>query len=234
MPRCIMASPGHLTVVSLSLSLPLFCSALLCRPGTCELGRPIPLEVVAVCLKARLGARIFPALVSRCRETGTAISVFSTGKVVIVGCKSEDAGLLSAHLLVHVLWEECGLNTSVINFHVRNMVYRIHLPYALNLDLVYADAKDPVCPNIPNIIRDNGKGEGGASYEPETFPGIALPVDCGGPVTLALFPSGAGVATGAKVAGQRHLINAMLYDFLRYEYGNEYRELAPHELQARG
>lgn len=190
---------------------------------TMELGRSnLDLPRVAMIVCGRYGAA-FPAVVCRCFECDTVISIFSTGRVVIVGCRSQNHGLLSAHMLANTLSSRGGLQCTPYNFNVPNLVYRFELPWKLNLDLIYADANDG---HISGVIDDDGSGEGGTSYEPDTFPGIAMPVRLrGDPVMFALFTSGRGIATGLRTQEQEHEANRFLGDFDKYELGNEYRAL---------
>ena len=51
-------------------------------------------------LHGRYDRVVFPAVVSKCKETRTTNSCFASGKVVVSGAKSESHALLSAHLLI--------------------------------------------------------------------------------------------------------------------------------------
>lgn len=184
---------------------------------TFDLGKPMALIPLTMCMGGRLNSDVFPALVTRCRNTATSVSIFSTGKVVLVGCKTEEIGLLTAHLLVHTLWRKMSLDTSVLNFHVRNIVGKVKLPWALDLDKLYAEAN-----SMPITVKCDAKGQGGISYEPEAFPGIAWPVEHQGvKITFALFHSGGGVATGLKSREHLHIANQILHETQRFEASNE-------------
>jgi hypothetical protein len=48
---------------------------------TFDLGRALSCPLTATCLSARFDSKVFPALVSYCRETKTSAQIFGTGKV---------------------------------------------------------------------------------------------------------------------------------------------------------
>lgn len=196
-----------------------------------ELGRAIACMPVAQALGARWDPRVFPALVLLCANTGCVVSIFPTGSVVIVGCSSPDLGITTAQLTVALLWRKCRLSARVFNFDVCNIVCAVRLPWRLNLDLLYAEAQR-------SELTDQRKG--GASYEPEVFPGMAWPVrvaqsDGAQAITaaFALFPSGNGVVTGLRSLAYIPALNEVLAELDRYELGHEFRGLQPHEVQNR-
>ena len=187
--------------------------------GGFHLGRSVDLPVLATCLHGRFDKAVFPAMLTTMTQTGATLSVFESGKVVIVGCENESDALYSAHLLVSALWKEAGVNAHVERFEIDNLVCKVELPYRLNLDMLFEDAKTMDC------TVQQEKGKGGPSYEPETFPGMSWPVRLNNQtMTFALFPSGKGVVTGLKSSGQIHDANHFLYDLSKYEAGNEYRQ----------
>lgn len=208
----------------------------MCTVVTYNLGRCLPITIICVALGGRQGAIIFPATVLRSSDTATANSVFSTGNVVIVGCANENDGLMAAHMLVDLIYQRTGIDCSVLNFNVCNMVYRVELPFAmqagadasdpntpggLNLDLLYSDAKVMAVTDW-----DRTKKKQGVSYNPAKFPGLAWRIHYKTlRATLTMFTTGKGVGTGVRMAHQRHLLNEFLGTLGKFERGNEYRPI---------
>jgi transcription initiation factor TFIID TATA-box-binding protein len=197
---------------------------------TFDFGRPLNLTTIAAALGARYDPGVFPAAVSRCRQTHTTSIIFGTGNVVVVGCCSQDNGLEAAYRLLDALLRFCHINLNVYSFRVSNMVCSIELDWALSLDLLYAD-----CKVDPRTEPPNNRGEGGLSYEPEAFPGMSWPIRLrdGLVVTVVLFKSGNGVATQIGSQAQMHELNSLLFDLQKYEPGSEYRELEEYEQHTR-
>lgn len=76
---------------------------------------------IAESLHGRLAIRLFPACVSRCKETGTVNIIFSTGQIVIAGAKSIDAALVSAHVFMDRIYRDLKIDVGVHNFNIVNM-----------------------------------------------------------------------------------------------------------------
>ncbi len=186
---------------------------------TFQLGRPLNLPAIAQALLARLDPRHFPALVTRCKQTGSVISAFTTGSVVTVGCQTEQHGKYSAWLFVETLQRVLGLDCSVYNFHVRNLVCRVKLPFFVNIELFFRD-------HGPEI----------AKYKPDMFPGMGWKTKVEGEnVTFTLFFEGGGVATGLKTKEQIPGVRDMLLNvFTRYRLGHEYRQFTKEEIEVIG
>lgn len=199
--------------------------------ATFSLGRCVPVTPLCVALGGRQSVQVFPAAVMRMLETDSAASVFATGSVVIVGCKNEDHALYTAHHVASAMQEMTGISAGVYNFHLRNVVFRVELPFAqakdsteggLNVDLLAHDAVAMACTDYKSKGK---KKKHGVSYKPELFPGVAWRVSYEElRFTLTLFQSGRGVATGLRSIKDRHVINRFCAEFLGgYERGNEYR-----------
>jgi TATA-box binding protein (TBP) (component of TFIID and TFIIIB) len=195
---------------------------------TFDAGAELNLKLIAHCLSGRFDQGVFPALVSYCKESSASIQIFATGKVVIVGCRTENAGLGAAHLLIHTLSRVCGIHDiDVYSFHVRNIVCSVRLQFELNLSLLYEDLTTGKLPHI--VLVDNKTSKSPVVYKPDRFPGIAFPVEtseAGLPrrITFALFDSGNGVATGLKALDQVRVADEYMKEHMwMYERGREYR-----------
>lgn len=95
--------------------------------ATFSLGRALDQVPLAIALGGRAATSNFPAVVSRSTDTATANSIFSTGRTVMVGCKSEMHALLGAQMIAHEIYTELGILTTVTNFKVRNVVCRVEV-----------------------------------------------------------------------------------------------------------
>jgi len=183
---------------------------------TFDLGRTINCAVVASCFGARYDNKVFPALVSNCMETNTSAQFFATGRVVIVGCRTEETGLEAAHRLVLALWKRCGIDGSMLNFSVRNIVVALSLGFEVDLDKMREESGD-----WPGMVLENARGEGGSAYDPARFSGMSFamtdPMCSQHTITFAIFETGNGIATGLKHKGQLESVLEILSRFDRYE-----------------
>lgn len=97
----------------------------------------LPMKLIAELLHGRLAEKLFPACVSKCRETNTVNICFSTGQILITGAKTVELAILSAHLFTDRIQSGLKLNVGVYNFNVVNVVGSFSLGYKLGLDLFY-------------------------------------------------------------------------------------------------
>jgi len=120
----------------------------------------------------------FPSCVSRCRETKTTNSLFSSGAVVMAGAREKEVALESAHLLAWRLKKDLRLHyLGVFDFDVCNVVTSFGLGYLLH---------------IPRILKDFPLD---AIWTPEKFRGLAWKFQG---VSFVLFRTGMAVITGAR------------------------------------
>lgn len=205
--------------------------------AVCDLGRLISGVEVSVSLSGRYDSAVFPAVVSSCMETGTSSQIFATGRTVHVGCPSEEHALHAALLIQRAAWDVLRLKVEVLNFDVVNIVARVECGFALNLDLLYQDVAE-----MPDTVLQNARGEGGPAYDPDRFTGISWGVrtpftDARGRrvvITLALFDTGNGVATGQKQRVHLEWVRGYLQAHMpRYRRGQEYRACEAHRSRKR-
>jgi len=202
-------------------------------------GKSLPLTPCTIALGGRYDLAMFQASVVKCQDTGAVNSIFGLeGSIVTVGASSEDAALLTHHMLADTIYQEMGIDTSMFNFDMRNIVCSIELPYAipprknkndphpatggLNIELLLSDACSPMFAKVlqsPPI------------YIPEKFSGMFMEINYKGfDMTIAMCATASGVGTG--------LINRAAVDALRefinkwpcYKRGEEYRQMTPAEL----
>jgi transcription initiation factor TFIID TATA-box-binding protein len=120
----------------------------------------------------------FPGLVFRLKKPKTATLIFSTGKMVCTGAKSEKLARRAVHKVVRELKNNGIIILGKPKITIQNMVASANLHGSIDLETA-ADVLD-------NVM-----------YEPEQFPGLIYRMQ--DPKTvLLLFASGKLVCTGAK------------------------------------
>jgi transcription initiation factor TFIID TATA-box-binding protein len=134
----------------------------------------------------------FPGLVFRLKRPKTATLIFSTGKMVCTGAKSEKLARSAIRKVVRELKKQDIIILKKPEIEVQNIVASANLQGRIDLETA-ADVLD-------NVM-----------YEPEQFPGLIYRMS--DPKTvLLLFTSGKLVCTGAKS-------EAMVYESVAKVYG---------------
>ena len=120
----------------------------------------------------------FPGLVYRMKKPKTATLIFSSGKMVCTGAKSEGQAQKAVLKVVDDLKREGIITTGNPEIQVQNIVASVSLGGIIDLEKsVYGLDK--------------------TMYEPEQFPGLIYRMD-DPKVVILLFTSGKCVCTGAK------------------------------------
>ena len=124
----------------------------------------------------------FPGLVFRLKKPRTATLIFSSGKMVCTGAKSEKEARKAVHKVVNSLKKGGIVITGEPEITIENIVASATLPARVDLEkCVYT--------------------LGRTMYEPEQFPGLIYRMD-EPKVVILLFASGKLVCTGAKRENQ--------------------------------
>ncbi len=153
------------------------------------------LDIVKNFRNVEYNPKRFPGLVFRLKRPKTAILIFSTGKMVCTGAKSEKMARRAVHKVVRELKYGGIIILGKPKIVIQNMVASANLHGKIDLE-VAADVLD-------NIM-----------YEPEQFPGLIYRMQ--DPKTvLLLFTSGKLVCTGAKSKEMVHESVAKVYGVLR-------------------
>lgn len=139
----------------------------------------------------------FPGLVFRLKKPKTATLIFSSGKMVCTGAKSEKMARSAVNKVVRELKNNGILILNKPKIEIQNMVASANLHRKIDLETA-ADL-------LENVM-----------YEPEQFPGLIYRMS--NPKTvLLLFASGKLVCTGAKSAEMVHesvnKVNEILDDY---------------------
>ncbi|XP_041469704.1 TATA-box-binding protein [Lytechinus variegatus] len=140
------------------------------------------LELKKIALHARnaeYNPKRFAAVIMRIREPRTTALIFSSGKMVCTGAKSEDDSRLAARKYARVV-QKLGFAAKFLDFKIQNMVGS-------------CDVKFPI--RLEGLVLTHGQF---SSYEPELFPGLIYRM-VKPRIVLLIFVSGKVVLTGAKV-----------------------------------
>jgi transcription initiation factor TFIID TATA-box-binding protein len=150
--------------------------------ASASLHHDIPLEKVTITLpNTEYNPEQFPGLVLRLAKGKTAL-IFSSGKIVCTGAKSEKEVGEAVKMIIKELRKVKIYITKKPEITIQNMVASGDIGMTLNL-------------NKLAFKLDN------AEYEPEQFPGLVYKVPSSH-ITFLLFGTGKIVCTGAKNEGE--------------------------------
>ncbi|MCS6788748.1 MAG: TATA-box-binding protein [Aigarchaeota archaeon] len=137
----------------------------------------------------------FPGLVFRLERPKTATLIFSSGKMVCTGAKSEEESKRAVKRVVRLLKEKGFLVSEDAIIEVQNIVASIDLYGRINLERA--------AQVLENVM-----------YEPEQFPGLIYRMS-EPKVVILMFASGKLVCTGAKTEQEVHEAVRKLSEELR-------------------
>jgi transcription initiation factor TFIID TATA-box-binding protein len=146
--------------------------------ASASLGHDIPLEKVTITLpNTEYNPEQFPGLVLRLAKGKTAL-IFSSGKIVCTGAKSEAEVGDAVKMIIRELRKVKIYITKRPQITIQNMVASGDIGMILNLNKLAFKLEN-------------------AEYEPEQFPGLVYKVPSSH-ITFLLFGTGKIVCTGAK------------------------------------
>ncbi|XP_028395917.1 TATA-box-binding protein 1-like [Dendronephthya gigantea] len=147
--------------------------------STVNLGCKLDLKKIALHARnAEYNPKRFAAVIMRIRDPRTTALIFSSGKMVCTGAKSEDLSRLAARKYARVV-QKLDFPAKFTEFKIQNMVGSCDVKFPIRLEgLVLAHAQF-------------------SSYEPELFPGLIYRM-VKPRIVLLIFVSGKVVLTGAK------------------------------------
>ncbi|XP_055372162.1 uncharacterized protein LOC129606083 [Condylostylus longicornis] len=148
--------------------------------STVNLSCKLDLKKIALHARnAEYNPKRFAAVIMRIREPRTTALIFSSGKMVCTGAKSEDDSRLAARKYARII-QKLGFSAKFLDFKIQNMVGSCDVKFPIRLEgLVLTHATF-------------------SSYEPELFPGLIYRM-VKPRIVLLIFVSGKVVLTGAKV-----------------------------------
>jgi len=148
--------------------------------STVTLGCKLDLKKIALHARnAEFNPKRFAAVIMRIREPRTTALIFSSGKMVCTGAKSEEMSRLAARKYARIV-QKLGFDAKFMDFKVQNMVGSCDVKFPIQLE--------GLCLTHNQF----------STYEPELFPGLIYRM-VKPRVVLLIFVSGKVVITGAKI-----------------------------------
>ncbi|XP_053153839.1 TATA-box-binding protein [Hemicordylus capensis] len=164
--------------------------------STVNLGCKLDLKTIALRARnAEYNPKRFAAVIMRIREPRTTALIFSSGKMVCTGAKSEDQSRLAARKYARVV-QKLGFPAKFLDFKIQNMVGS-------------CDVKFPI--RLEGLVLTHQQF---SSYEPELFPGLIYRM-IKPRIVLLIFVSGKVVLTGAKVRAEIYEAFENIYPILK-------------------
>lgn len=147
--------------------------------STVNLGCRLDLKRIALRARnAEYNPKRFAAVIMRIRDPRTTALVFSSGKMVCTGAKSEELSRLAARKYARII-QKLGFPARFMEFKIQNMVGSCDVKFPIRLEGL--------------VVKHNQF----SSYEPELFPGLIYRM-VRPRIVLLIFVSGKIVLTGAK------------------------------------
>ncbi|XP_061287322.1 TATA-box-binding protein-like [Bos javanicus] len=163
---------------------------------TVNLGCKLDLKSIALLARnAEYNPKRFAAVIMRIREPRTTALLFSSGKMVCTGSKSEEQSRLAARKYARII-QKLGFPAKFLDFKIQNMVGSCDVKFPIRLE--------------PLVLSHQQF----ASYEPELFPGLVYRM-IKPRIVLLIFVSGKVVLTGAKVRSEIYEAFNNIYSILK-------------------
>lgn len=163
--------------------------------STVNLGCKLDLKTIA--LQARnseYNPKRFAAVIMRIRDPKTTALIFSSGKMVCTGAKSEDMSRVAARKYARII-QKLGYEAQFKEFKIQNIVGSVDVKFPIRLEgLAFAHGHF-------------------SSYEPEIFPGLIYRM-VKPKIVLLIFVSGKVVLTGAKERSETYEAFENIYPVL--------------------
>lgn len=189
-------TPGPMTPMTPSSADPGIVPQLQNIVSTVNLGCKLDLKKIALHARnAEYNPKRFAAVIMRIREPRTTALIFSSGKMVCTGAKSEEDSRLAARKYARII-QKLGFPAKFLDFKIQNMVGS-------------CDVKFPI--RLEGLVLLHGQF---SSYEPELFPGLIYRM-VKPRIVLLIFVSGKVVLTGAKVRQEIYEAFDNIYPILK-------------------
>ena len=184
--------------------------------STANLGCPLNLRQIALQARnAEYNPKRFAAVIMRIKEPKTTALIFSSGKMVCTGAKSEEDSKKASRKYAKII-RSLGFNVEFKEFMVQNIVGSCDVKFQISLSKLNMKL------GKNNTISDKGnnKKKNICHYEPEIFPGLIYHM-LEPEIVLLIFVSGKIVLTGAKERGQIYKAFENIYPvLLKYKHDN--------------
>ncbi|XP_058801218.1 TATA-box-binding protein [Phymastichus coffea] len=190
------STPGPLTPMTPSSADPGILPQLQNIVATVNLTCKLDLKKIALHARnAEYNPKRFAAVIMRIREPRTTALIFSSGKMVCTGARSEEDSRLAARKYARII-QKLGFPAKFLDFKIQNMVGS-------------CDVKFPI--RLEGLVLTHGQF---SSYEPELFPGLIYRM-VKPRIVLLIFVSGKVVLTGAKVRQEIYEAFDNIYPILK-------------------
>ncbi|MEE6494167.1 hypothetical protein FKM82_017036 [Ascaphus truei] len=156
------------------------------------------LDLKKIALQARnaeYNPKRFAAVIMRIRDPRTTALIFSSGKMVCTGAKSEEQSRLAARKYARVV-QKLGFPAKFLDFKIQNMVGSCDVRFPIRLE---------------GLVLTHQQF---SSYEPELFPGLIYRM-VKPRIVLLIFVSGKVVLTGAKERSEIYEAFENIYPILK-------------------
>ncbi|XP_048218004.1 TATA box-binding protein-like 2 [Perognathus longimembris pacificus] len=164
--------------------------------STVNLACKLDLKKIALHAKnAEYNPKRFAAVIMRIREPRTTALVFSSGKMVCTGARSEEQSRLAARKYARVV-QKLGFPARFLDFKIQNMVGSCDVRFPIRLE---------------GLVLTHRQF---SSYEPELFPGLIYRM-VKPRIVLLIFVSGKVVLTGAKERSEIYEAFENIYPILK-------------------
>ena len=165
--------------------------------ATASLGQRFPdLRIINSALCGLYCPESFPACAAYSMTPSCTQSIFTSGRVVLTGAKSEAESLVALLLALRSIRRKCGTTHSLHNFGAQNFVGSEGKGFWIDIERLEKECRLTNPKLVPKRIGKAKKNALGTTYTKELFPGVAYRL--GNRRTLLVFLSGKIVATGGS------------------------------------
>ena len=173
-------------------------------------------EIALQARNAEYNPKRFAAVIMRIKQQKTTALIFSSGKMVCTGAKSEDESRKAARKFAKII-KSLGFQVEFKEFKVQNIVGSCDIKFKIHLTKLNTALGG---------LNDRAKNQKGRKfichYEPEAFPGLIYHMTQP-EIVLLIFVSGKIVLTGAKQKNEIYEAFDKIYPLLK-KYRNENKE----------
>ena len=173
-------------------------------------------EIALQARNAEYNPKRFAAVIMRIKQPKTTALIFSSGKMVCTGAKSEDESRKAARKFAKII-KSLGFQVEFKEFKVQNIVGSCDIKFKIHLTKLNTALGG---------LNDKAKNQKGRKfichYEPEAFPGLIYHMTQP-EIVLLIFVSGKIVLTGAKQKNEIYEAFDKIYPLLK-KYRNENKE----------
>jgi transcription initiation factor TFIID TATA-box-binding protein len=185
--------------------------------STANLGCNLRLREIALQARnAEYNPKRFAAVIMRIKEPKTTALIFSSGKMVCTGAKSEEESRKAARKFAKII-KSLGFGVEFKEFKVQNIVGSCDIKFKIHLTKLNTALGG---------LNDKAKNHKGMKfichYEPESFPGLIYHMTQP-EIVLLIFVSGKIVLTGAKQKEEIYQAFHKIFPLLK-KFKNENKE----------